>query len=100
VVPDNLWGHFVWRCFLEDLWTAQRWQAAVQPLGDPFERSDGAAPESAQDRAHFLEQLAVWTPRMSSRLEPFSSGISHFTWGRSANSRRLCLVAIQRFEGE
>lgn len=100
VVPDNLWGHFVWRCFLEDLWTAQRWQDAVQSLGDPFERADGADAGSAQDRARFLEQLAVWTPRMSSRMEPFSSGISHFTWGRSENRRRLCLAVIQRFEGE
>ncbi|QPF73980.1 hypothetical protein G8A07_14355 [Roseateles sp. DAIF2] len=97
-VSDEAWGHFVWRSFLEDLWTARQWQAAVRPLGDPFEK-DSDAPDVKANRATYLELLAIWAPRMSPRLEVVSSGLSHFTWREGVNQRQLCLVSTRRFEG-
>lgn len=98
-VSDNAWGHFVWRSFLEDLWTARQWQAAVRPLGDPFEQADREAPEVKASRATFLELLTQWTPRLSPLMETFSSGLSHFTCEEGRGQRQLCLVWTRRFEG-
>ncbi|MDG0854782.1 hypothetical protein [Roseateles puraquae] len=98
-VSDNVWGHFVWRSFLEDLWTARQWQAAVRPLGEPFDQADREAPEVKANRATFLELLTAWTPRLSPLMETFSSGLSHFTWEEGRGQRQLCLVWTRRFEG-
>lgn len=98
-VPDALWGHFVWSSFLEDLWTARRWQAVVAPLGDPLEQEDLHAPAVKANRAEFLARLATWTPKLSPLMESFPSGLSHFTWQQGRGPRQLSLVTIQRFQG-
>jgi hypothetical protein len=98
-VPDGAWGHFIWNCFLEDLWTARRWQALVAPLDDPLEQADQTSTPVQSNRAAFLEHLAAWTPKMSPLLEPFPSGISHFTWQQGRVQRQFGLVTTHRFEG-
>lgn len=98
-VCDAAWGHFVWSCFLEDLWTARRWQSLVGPLGDPLEQDDANVPWVKENRAAFLERLATWTPKMSPLMEAFPSGISHFTWQQGRGPRHFSLVTIRRFQG-
>ncbi len=98
-VPDSAWGHFIWSCFLEDLWTARQWHALAEPLGDPLEQDDKTSALVQADRAAFLERLASWTPKMSPLLELFPSGISQFTWQQGRAQRHLSLVTIHRFEG-
>ena len=98
-VTDRIWGHFVWACFVEDLWTARQWRAVAAPLGDPLERGDAGDPGVQANRARFLEQLATWTPRMSPLLEFFPSGLSHFTSQQGREGQRLTLLATHRIEG-
>lgn len=98
-VSDAAWGHFVWACFVEDLWTAWRWQAEVSSLGEPLENDDMAQPSVQQQRAEFLEKLAIWTPRMSPLIEALPSGISHFSCQQGRGARRFFLLTIKRFEG-
>jgi hypothetical protein len=98
-VSDRLWGHFVWRCFVEDLWTAQRWQAATASLGDPLERGNASDAGTQAKRARFMEYLTIWMSRMSPQLEFFPSGLSYFSSLQGSRHRQVTLLAIRRPEG-
>lgn len=95
-VDDNAWGHFVWSSFKEDLWTAQEWARLTMPLDDPFEhpRESGAGLELR--RAEYIEHLRIWTPRLSSRIQAWSSGFTYFIRRRARDREVLSFATVQR----
>lgn len=94
-VEDRVWGHFVWRTFLEDLWTARRWNEVAVKLEDPLERGDRTEPQVQQNRTRFMEELTRLAPKMSCLLEPFPSGLTHFTW-QQGDERWFNLISLHR----
>ena len=103
-VADSTWGHFVWGSFVEDLWTAQQWRRLTSSLEDPFEErcecdsSSSRAPGSSLEsrRAAYLQLLRTWTPRLSPRVEAWSSGLSHFIWRQGEGGETFCFVTVKR----
>jgi hypothetical protein len=96
-VRDNAWGHFVWSSFQEDFWTASQWSRLTYPLDDPFERELPASDDLKCRRTAYLELLGTWTPRLSSLVQPWSSGFTHFVCREGeAGAARLTLVTLDR----
>jgi hypothetical protein len=99
VASDAAWGHFVWGSFQEDLWTASQWSGLTYELDDPFEREheEPVSDDLKGRRTAFLDLLRVWTPRLSSLAQPWSSGMTHFLWREGqTGATRLTLVTINR----
>jgi len=99
-VDDAAWGHFVWFSFREDLWTAQEWSRLTSPLGDPLNERGSADGGLERRRAAYLDMLRAWTPRMSSLVQAWPSGLSHFVWRTSKGDELFSLVALNRNLGD
>lgn len=104
LVADSAWAQFVWYSFVEDWWTAQEWSRLTSPLEDPFDHSRGSTSLRGDEsgsrlefrRSKYLQLLRVWTPRLSPRVETWSSGFSHFIWRQGDGANTFCFVAVQR----
>ncbi|KPF67246.1 hypothetical protein IP84_13955 [beta proteobacterium AAP99] len=93
---DQGWGHFAWACFLEALTDAIRWQCAVRGFEDPLEQDDPYDPVVQRQRRGFLEQLSLWSPKLSSAIEPVSSSIGAMTWRDASGALCAGLVTFRR----